>query len=223
MITDDIHQSAYFSEAKKRAQVPFLDHEILECDCNGLEYTKHDTTLRIPKGAVPDNKKIHFEIGVTMYGPFNFPQNTQPISPVLWLCILEEDVELQKPFQIILPHFLTDLTEDRLLNYYQAGFAKASHNNFSFQNNGQMYYSFVPCGIKPQFISCERKDYGVLSLHHCCFYCILAKQTRELALDAGYCLVRIDTCPTLERKFNVLIFFAVYFLGTCLKVSEIII
>ena len=222
IITDGIHQSVYFNEAKKRAQVPFLDHRILECDCNGLEYTntEHSIILRVPKGAVPDNKKIHFEIGVTMYGPFDFPQTTQPISPILWLCILEEDIELKKPFQIVLPHFLTGLTQNRLLNYHQAGFAKASHNSFSFQDSGQMCYSFVPCGIQPQFISHENKDYGVLSLNHCCFYCILAKQTRELAMEAGYCLVRIGTSPTLEGKFNVIFFFAIYFLDTCLRVSQ---
>ena len=178
---------------------------------------EHDITLRIPKGAVPVNKKIHFEVGVAMYGPFNFPKNTQPISPILWLCILEEDVELTKPFQIILPHFLNELTEERLL-YHQVGFAKASHNNFTFRNSRQMYYIFSPCDIKPQFISSVCRDYGVLSLNHCCFYCILAKQTQELAMDAGYCLVRIEASLTSYR--NEIIFSAIYFLDTCLKVSE---
>lgn len=218
-ITDDIDQSEYFNEAKKTARVHFLDHEILECDCDGRVYTNidHDITLRIPKGAVPVNKKIQFEVGVAMYGPFSFPENTQPISPILWLCILEEDVELEKPFQIILPHFLTGLTQDRLL-HHQVGFAKASHNNFAFQNNGQMYYGFAPCDTKPQFISLGHKDYGVLSPNHCCFYCILAKQTPELAMDAGYCLVRIEASPTpfrIEITFS-----AIYFIDTCIKVSE---
>ena len=76
--------------------------------------------------------------------------------------------------------------------YCKAGFAKASHNNFTFQNSGQMCYSFLPCHIKPQFTSSGCRDYGIVSLNHCCFYCILAKQTQELAMDAGYCLVRIE-------------------------------
>ena len=154
---------------------------------------------------------------MAMYGPFNFPKYTQPISPILWLCILEEDVELKKPFQITLPHFLTGLTEERLF-YHEAGFAKASHNNFTFQNSGQMYYSFLPCHIKPQFTSSGCRDYGIVSLNHCCFYCILAKQTQELAMDAGYCLVRIEASLTPYR--NEIIFSTIYFLDTCLKVSE---
>ena len=213
---DHIPQSFYFSEAKGKAQVPFLDHEVIECDCNGREYTieEHDITLKIPEGAVGVDEKIHFEIGVAMYGPFNFPENTQPISPILWLCVLEEDVELKRPFQIILPHFLIGLTKDRVI-HHQAGFAKASHNHFVFHNQ-QVYYDFDPCEAKTLFASSGRRGYGVISLSHCCFYCLLAKQTPELAMDAGYCLVRIETL--FAPQIKEITFCASYFLDTCLKV-----
>ena len=64
---------------------------MLECDFNGREYTNvdHDFTLRIPKGAVAEGEKVHFEIAVAMCGPFNFPEGTKVISPILWLCLLE--------------------------------------------------------------------------------------------------------------------------------------
>ena len=219
---DNVHQSAYFSEAKESADVPFCHHEILECDSNGLKYNneKHAIILKIPKGAVPDNKKIHFEVGVTMYGPFNFPKNTQPISPILWLCILEEDVELKKPIQIFLPHFLSGLTPDKLLLDHHASFAKADHNHTVYQNDGQMCYSFLPCEMKSRFVSRECKGYGVLSSYHCCFYCISAKKTPELAIDARYYLVRIEATLTPYR--NEIIFSVIYFLDTCLRVSEML-
>ena len=78
-------QSTYFHSAKKTARVPFLDHQILEVTCAGREYTNvdHDITLRIPERAMAEGEKIHFEVGVAMYGPFTFPENTQPISPIL--------------------------------------------------------------------------------------------------------------------------------------------
>ena len=70
----------YFSSAEKTAHVPFLDHQMLEIDCAGQEYTNniidHDITLKIPEGAVAKGEKIHFEVGVAMYGPFIFPENT---------------------------------------------------------------------------------------------------------------------------------------------------
>ena len=203
-----------------RAHVPFLHHEILECDSNGLKYTnaEHAITLRIPKCAVPDNKKIHFEVGVAMYGPFNFPKNTQPISPILWLCILEKDVELKKPIRIDLPHFLSGLTPDRLLLDHQAGFAKANHNDAIFKNGEQMCYRFFPCEMKSRFVFKGCKGYGILSSYHCCFYCISAKKTPELAIDARYYLVRSEASLTPYR--NVIIFSVIYFLDTCLKVSK---
>ena len=93
-------QSTYFSEAESRAKISFDAHKLLECDCNGLEYTDdvHDITFRVPKGAVNVDQKIHFEVAVAMHGPFKFPENTQPISPIVWLCLLEENTELLKPF-----------------------------------------------------------------------------------------------------------------------------
>lgn len=50
----EVHQTTFFSTAQNTAKVPFLDHQMLECDFNGQEYTNvdHDITLRIPNGAV---------------------------------------------------------------------------------------------------------------------------------------------------------------------------
>ena len=214
-----VHQSAYFSVAKKTAQITFLDHQILECDCNGREYTNidHDITLRIPKGAVPEGKKVHFEVGVAMYGPFIFPENTQPISPILWLCLLEEDVELKKPFQVIVPHYLTGLSKERI-EHHEVEFSKANHNDYTFIDN-QISYVFQHCGSKPPLATSSYRNYGVLISKHCCFYCLLASKTPELATDAGYCLVRIESCISPQRnEFN---FAGIYFLETCLRVSKL--
>ena len=105
---------------------------MLEIDCDGREYTNidHDITLRIPEGAVAEGEKVHFEVGVAMYGPFIFPENTQPISPILWLCLLEEDVELKKPFQVILPHYLTGLNEEKM-KQHKIRFVKANHSEIT--------------------------------------------------------------------------------------------
>ena len=85
-------QTFHFSEAQKRAHIPFFHHRLMECDHTGLDYTveEHDITLRIPEGAVTVGETIHLEIGVAMYGPFNFPENSIPVSPIVWLCIQEE-------------------------------------------------------------------------------------------------------------------------------------
>ena len=213
----NINQSPYFNEAESKAQVPFLDHHVLECDSSGKVYTntEHDITLRVPEGAVAAGEKIRLEVGVAMFGPFNFPDGTQPISPILWLCPLEENVQLKKPLQIILPHFLTGVTRERLL-YHQICLAKASHSNFTFHDQ-QLYYDFQLCDVNPLFASSGQKSYGMILINHFCFYCLLAKQTPELATDAGYCLVRIESFLTPQR--TEIFFSVVYFLDTCLKVK----
>ena len=213
-----VHQSTYFNTAEKIAHVPFLDHQMLECDCSGREYTNvdHDITLRIPKGAVAEGEKVHFEVGVAMYGPFIFPENTQPISPILWLCLLEEDAQLKKPFQVILPHYLTGLSKERI-QYHQVGFAKANHSGYTFEDN-QMRYEFQHCDAKPLLPASGYRNYGVLISKHCCFYCLEAKLTPELAMDAGYCLVRIESCIS-PQKYE-FYFAGIYFLETCLRVSQ---
>ena len=209
-------QSFYFTEAERNAQVLFMHHQLVECDCNGQEYTvvDHDITLKIPQGAVPEGQTIHFEIAVAMYGPFTFPNNTRPISPILWLCIMEEDFELKKPFKLILPHILTGQTKDRIL-YHQVHFAKASHYNHILQNE-RIYYEFLPSEEKSGFAFNGCRGYGVLESSHCCFYCLQANQTPELATDAGYCLIRIESSLILQR--SEVYFSAIYFLDSCLKV-----
>ena len=216
-VKSNINQSPYFNEAKSRAQVPFLDHHVLECDSSGKEYTssEHDIALKIPEGAVAAGEKIHLEVGVAMFGPFSFPDGTQPISPILWLCPLEESIQLKKPLQIVLPHFLTSVTRDRLL-YHQICLAKASHNNLTFHDQ-QTYYEFQSYDATPLFAARGKKGYGMILIHHFCFYCLLAKQTPELATDAGYCLVRVESSLTPQR--TEIFFSVVYFLDTCLKVE----
>ena len=204
--------------AEKNAGVPFLDHVLLECGSDGTEWTNvdHDITLRIPEGALAEGKKVHLEIGVAMYGPFIFPENTQPISPILWLCILEDDVELTKPFQVVLPHYLTGIPRERV-QYHQVTFAKARHNDRSYMDD-QMKFKFHKSKVEPILASSGYRNYGVLVSRHCCFYCLQAKQSEELAKDAGYCLTRIESFLTPER--NEVYFSVTYFLETCLRVRS---
>ena len=218
LLPSSINRSSHFSEAKKMAGIPFLHHTILECDHHSREYTiqDHDITLRIPEGAVSTGRKIRFEIAVAMYGPFKFEKDTQPISPILWLCF-EGGVTLNKPFHVILPHFLTGLTYEKA-QYHQIVFAKAPHTVSKYSvENGEIKYSFQPCDTKPYFASCGGRNFGVLVTNHTCFYCLQANKTPQLAMDAGYCLARIEY---LNQRHMEVTFTAVYCLPTCLKVRN---
>ena len=216
----DFHQaqrmqkSASFRYAEEEAEIPFLYHEVLECDYRGLIHTisDHDITLRVPEGAVTKGDTVHFELGVSMYGPFRFPENARPISPIIWLCLLEEDSELQEELEMHVPHFFMHLTEQRI-QQHRVRFAKA-HHDYSVETraNCDMSYNFRQFGSQPSFIHKEGKCYAVLASKHYCFLCLSVDNSRELAMDAGYCLVRIEPSPYC------VIFLATFFMETCLTV-----
>ena len=81
-----------------------------------------------------------------------------------------------------------------------------------------MMYRFQDSDTKLLLASSGNKGYGVIKTTHCCFYCIEANQTPELARDAGYCLARIENNSTLSHQRNEISFTATYLLGTCIKV-----
>ena len=60
------------------------------------------------------------------------------LSPILWLCLLEEDTELKKPFQVVLPHYLIGLSRERI-KYHQVTFAKAHHSDYTFVDDQMTY------------------------------------------------------------------------------------
>lgn len=191
---------------------------MVECNCHAQSYTLdgHDITLNIPDGAIDEGQVLHFEIGVALYGPFIFPENTQPISPIVWVCLLE-DAKLKKPFQLIIPHVLTQLSKEKL-NHYRIVFAKANHDYF-ISRNGNKLYRFYGCDSEPLFVSIGHRSYGILVTNHFCFYCLEANTSAKLAIDAGYSLARIENILTPQR--NEVIFCAIFFLETCIRVSWI--
>ena len=117
--------------------VPFVEPvDVHKCDSSGKEFinSDHNITLRVPPGAIPDGVTVHIEAGVALHGPFQFPPGTRPISPIVWFC-MQEDVPLQKPVEVILPHFLHQR------EHLQLGFLKADHRNYT-TDDGEKRYNF---------------------------------------------------------------------------------
>ena len=170
--------------------------------------------LRIPDDAIPPGMVIHLEVAVALYGPFQFPDGSCPVSPILWLCI-QENIDLRKPLDIILPHFLTDKN-------IGIRFAKADHKQYATDEFGQTHYVFEP--LETAFIAYKERNqnYGILSTQHCCYLCIISKDPQispEFALKAGYYLWCIEK-PSSNLKARDTVHFCVTFcLPTCREVS----
>ena len=213
----------FLTEAMKLADVSFVEHNVLECDYSGIEYTnkKHNFSLRIPEGAIPKGEKIYFEIDIMMHGPFILPKDTRLVSPILWLCPSKENVTFNKPFQVVIPHILHKITEEKAKKY-QLGFAKANHRNMSYNNAGDAEYNFqplTPLECNTMFSSTNEFSFGTATMSHFCYLCITAKNIPELKSDIGYCLTRAER-PATARRHEVC-FCVSYCLGTCIEVGYI--
>ena len=187
---------------------------MLECDFNGREYTNvdHDITLRIPEGAVAEGEKVHFEIAVAMYGPFNFPEGTKVISPILWLCLLEEAATLRKPVEIVLPHCLSGDVDQ-----YGIGFLKANHSDYEMNDSYQISYNFRPLVTDKMLIYRENQGYGIILTDHFCYLCLAASNSKVVTENTNYCRAYVRMSNSSESLQQV-IFCALYHLPTCIKV-----
>ena len=211
----------YYQCSQNIASVPFLSQvEVLTCDSSGCEYynSDHGITLRIPDDAIPPGMVIHLEVAVALYGPIQFPDGSCPISPILWLCF-QENVELRKPIDIILPHFLTDAKNVGIR------FAKADHKQYATDESGKNHYVFEP--LETSFIAYKERNqnYGILSTQHCCYLCIISNDPQispDLALKAGYylwCIEKPSSYSLTSRARDILHLCATFCLPTCREVS----
>ena len=60
-------------------------------------------SVHVAHDTVPVGRILHLELGSSMHGRLSFPKNVHPVSPILWICP-QEDIPLQKPIKITLPH-----------------------------------------------------------------------------------------------------------------------
>lgn len=220
--------STYYECSNSIASVPFLGQvDVLTCDSFGGEYysSDHGITLRIPAGAIPPGQIAHLEVAVALYGPFQFPDGTCPISPILWLCI-QENIDLRKPIDIILPHFLASVNVDKnVIESLGINFAKADHKQYITDVSGRNRYIFK--ALETAFIAYKEgnQSYGILSTQHCCYFCITSKDPQicpDFALKAGYylwCIEKPSSSHSLpSRSPDTLHFCATFCLPTCREV-----
>ena len=218
--------STYYHCSSDIASVPIVSPvEILTCNSLGGEYysSDHGIILRIPESAIPPGLTVHLEVAMALYGPFQFPDGSCPISPILWLCI-QENIYLRKPIDIILPHFLSDINESDIENL-GIHFAKADHKQYTTDTSGRNYYTFRP--LASAFIAYKERsqNYGILSTKHCCFFCITSNNpiSPDFAQKAGYflwCIEKPFSYSSPPRSRDTLIFCVTFCLPTCREVGQ---
>ena len=198
---------------KPLPSIPYIDPvEIVKCDsAGGLFYSStHDFGFAIPEGAIPECDSINIEVGVTLTGPFDIPQGSKPVSPIVKLCVQQQpNFKFLKPVEVVLPHSL-DLTSEEDRSKLQIGFWKAGHTL-----NDNEEYEFEQMDV---YNTRLKHQYGIVWTDHFCFLCICegSRVTHEITAKACFYLVgyKIMLNPT---EWNVY-FCVAYFLETCVEV-----
>ena len=219
----------YYLYSAKNCVIPHFLDEIkdVQFDSSGLEHkiSVYDITVRIPEGSIPKGQTVHLKVGAALNGPFKHSSRKRPISPILWLCP-EGELTLSKPVEIVLPHILTDVTNEDVKKF-GIQVSKATHGDFSSQKE----YLFKPFESEDiKFESNEYDNYAIVRVTHCCFWCLEANRreqmTSEIAQQMGkkvgysmHCIECLQS-PYPDLPSTKVIHFCVSFtLMKCLKVK----
>ena len=180
----------------------------------GVRYhdQSNDFSLEIPKGAIPGG---NIDVGVALFGPFQFPEGLRPVSPVFWVCVRDNpNFQFSKPVTVTLPHFL-DLENDKDIQSLGFTFLKAEH-----YKNAKGMYEFMPTDgeidIKPF------DNFGVLQTTHLCSLCIACIDKPQCLSMTHFCITAVLPSNAISegKKQNAYFFITFYNLKTCLKIVD---
>ena len=184
-----------------------------QCTHEGRYYHNdhNDFSLEIPAGAIPVGESIIIDIGVALYGPFQYPEGLRPVSPVFWVCVRDQNhFQFFKPVKVTIPHCL-NLENHNDIESLGPTFLKGDHE-MNLQRMYQLQQAEGDILIEPL------KKYSVLETTHFCSLCISCQVTNEFTKKALFCISAVFP-PTISAEDSAY-FFITFFLKTCLNVVE---
>ena len=173
-------------------------------------YDEHnDFGLEIPAGTISEGESITIDIGVALYGPFQYPEGLRPVSPVFWVCVRDrKDFQFLKPVKLTIPHCLNLNSHDDIESLGLI-FLKGDH-----EMNPQQMYQFQQA--EGDVLIEPLKKYGVIKTTHFCSQCIAGQVTEELMKKASFCISAV--LPTTISGTESAYFFITFLLKSCLDV-----
>ena len=181
-----------------------------ECTNKGVKYydEANDFSLEIPEGAIPEGETVTIDIGVALYGPFQYPEGLRPVSPVFWLCVRDKKFfHFLRPVTVTIPHFL-DLENHNDIESLGLTFLKGDH-----EMNSQQMYQFQQAEGNVLFE--PLKKHGVLQTTHFCYLCISSKISLKMIRKAMFCVYAAIPRAMSPREPAYVYFFITFLLSTC--------
>ena len=182
--------------------------DTIEVDSAGYVYNNvsHKFSIEFPQGAIPLAKHVYVSIGIMLNGPFIFPSDMKPISPIYWICIHPE-VKLLKSVRIRLPHIMD--CEGRAPTDIPMYFAKALHHNHTNDQHGKVVYSFD----KKNKVTIIHGQQAEFETDHFCFTCLIEHEDKNK--KHLYCCI-----PTVDYNKSEIYLVVTYLLDTCIEVTQ---
>lgn len=182
-----------------------------ECTHDGRPYYNehNDFGLDIPAGAIPERQSITIDIGVALYGPFQFPKSSRPVSPLFWICVRnQKDYQFLKPVNITIPHCL-NLEDCNDIVSLGLTFLKGDHE-IKPRSKYQFQQAEGDILIEPL------TNHGVIKTTHFCSLCITCENNMKCIEKTQFCIYSViprEISPNLPSDAY---FFITFLLNTCL-------
>ena len=186
-----------------------------QCTHDGSWYhdEHNDFGLEIPAGAIPEGESITINIGVALYGPFQYPEGLRPVSPVFWVCIRDQKhFQFQTPVKVTIPHCLNLENYDSIESLGLA-FLKGDH-----EKNPQQMYQFRKA--EGNILIEPLRKYGVIETTHFCSLCVSCKDTLEFYEKSRFCMCSVIPKQFFPGQDSYAYFFITLMLPECLKTVE---
>ena len=172
----------------------------------------NDFGLDIQKGAIADGVNLTIDIGVALFGPFQFPTGLRPVSPVFWVGHRERrGIRFSKPVTLTIPHFLGLANHEDIellgLTFLKSDNKKNSEGRYELQPINDESIEFKP-----------KRGFGALkTTHFSCFICIASKDNAKCLRKARFCITSVlPKYATVDARQNAFFFISLY-LKTCLN------
>lgn len=178
-------------------------------------------SISVPSGAVPTGSTNTIRHGVVPHGAFHnfrFPQGVYPVSSIICLQSTTE-LELLKPFDIALPHFINcDTPEECMkLTVFKACCTHIDEVTSSYQfepipNESLSLYSYRSKESNQviPYVSCSS------DLDFYCLWCVCTYTSYD-ADKAMFCLIEAKQKQSTEKGLTIH-YCLPYYLPTCIKV-----
>ena len=170
-------------------------------------YDEHnDFGLEIPAGAIPEGENITIDIGVALYGPFQYPEGLRPVSPVFWVCVRhQKDFRFLKPVKVTIPHCL-NLESHGDIKSLGLTSLRGDH-----EMNPEKMYQFQLAEVDVFF-----QKHGTIETTHFCSLCISCKETPNFFKKAKFCLYSVIPRVISPNEPLFAFFFITFLLEKCL-------